>query len=718
MKQLGIIKDYTTQDYPNCVVDLQWDDPYPESFLSMIPKYEEITDSDSFEIISLFHKINNDSSCYYSYKFKFTPELETYSQQREILCDYFRGQMFYLYHDNIYFNQPIEEEAEVDVGDISISIQFIPTETTLDSFRAGDIIKSSLYKTSEYFYSKRHIFCSELKERDDMKIHQSFDVFVNGMENNFYVHFPVTDRKIYAENYWEQCKMLNKEDIQMKFRPGWYFNAVSTQLVYIDSIDVTKIPETQKFFWIDQEVSVADYYQNRYEVSFDSNQFIMIQKQRKFGRYEYNYYVPSLMHKVERIKQLHPLKESLRVIKKALKTVKHSPIAEAWGLTIDNNMLKCKAHKCEPTQLITSKGKIEAIGEWERPNEFITKQSIHQWILFTPITMVKKMNVLKDNIMQMMKTMDIDCHELKIVTPMSRQPLNKTYAEILKSKPQIIIAPFESIEKMNKFKDYFFIHGGIPTQFIDSNEVYTSEKLMNLCQAICLKTGSCRTQLSNKHSETCIIGITSQEILTNKTAITISVSKDDELNTFDTCTYVVRTEKWYSGQGMKEHIKQFLMNRSIKKLFIYRTSVSENAMKAVRLGEVEVIREVCKELFGDEIKICFITTDNISSAIGLMNEDQNEIICAPEGSFVIAPLINKNIKGFILNTMPEIGKTLKYRVLFDSTEMKFREIIQFTFDLCHLSQTKASTLKLPICVTEAKHALKKVERSELIEQLN
>ena len=90
MKELGKIKDYSLIDYPNCVVDLQWDDPYPESFLSMIPKYEEVTDEDSFEIVSLFHKINNDSSCYYSYKFTFTPELETYSQQIEILCDYFR----------------------------------------------------------------------------------------------------------------------------------------------------------------------------------------------------------------------------------------------------------------------------------------------------------------------------------------------------------------------------------------------------------------------------------------------------------------------------------------------------------------------------------------------------------------------------------------------------------------------------------------------------
>ena len=714
MKEIGKIKDYSLQDYYNPTIDLYWDDPYPETFLSKIPKYEEITDMESFEIISLFHKINNDSSNYYSYKFKFTPELETYAQQREILCDYFRGQMFYLYHDNIYFNQPIEEEAEIDVDDISFTIEFIPTETTLDSYRAADIIKSSLYKTSDYFYSKRHIFCSELKERDDMRIHQSFDVFVNGMENNFYVHFPVTDRKIIEENYWEQNKQLQKEDIQMKFRPGWYYNSVSTQLVYIDSIDVTKTPETQKFFWIDQEVSVSDYYQNRYEITFDSNQFIMIQKQRKFGRYEYNYYVPQLMHKVERIKQINPLKESLNVIKKALKTIKQSPIAEAWGLTIDHNMLKCKAYQCEPTKLLTSNGEIEATGEWSIDSQFIKKQQITNWILFTPITMIKKMNVLKENIMQTMKSFGIECHELKIVTPMSRQPINKTYSEIIKSNPQIILAPFESIDKMNKFKDYFYIHGNIPTQFIDPNDLTNPEEISHLCQTICLKTGSCKTQLIHPSNETCIIGITSIEVLTNKTAITISVSKDEQLNTFDNCTYLVKTEKWYSGQGMKEQLKQLLQHRSLKRIFIYRTSVSENAMKAIRFGEVEMINELCQELFGKEIQICFITTDNISSAIGIKQD--NEFVCAPEGSFVIAPLINKHVKGFILNTMPQIGKTLKYRILYDTTGLSLREIIQFTFDLCHLSQFKGSTTKLPNCVGVAKNHSKKIFRSELIEQ--
>ena len=53
-------------------------------------------------------------------------------------------------------------------------------------------------------------------------------------------------RKIIAENLWTQNKNVTKEEIQMKFRPGWYFNEVSTQLVYIDEIDILKTPETQK----------------------------------------------------------------------------------------------------------------------------------------------------------------------------------------------------------------------------------------------------------------------------------------------------------------------------------------------------------------------------------------------------------------------------------------------------------------------------------------
>ncbi|EKE38619.1 hypothetical protein ENUP19_0130G0015 [Entamoeba nuttalli] len=716
MKQVGVLRDFCSEYSPSLSVDLCWDDPYPKEFTDLIPQYEDVDDSDSFEVTTLFHKISNDSSNYYSYQFSFQPELQSYQEARNIIFDYFRGKLFYVYHNNIYLNEPIEEEAEVDVDDISFTITFTPVKSSLDVFRAADIIKSSLYRTSEYQYQKKHIFCYKLKTSENNNIHQSFDVYVNGMKDNFYVHFPVTDRKVIEQNYLEESKEYSYDEISIKFRPSWYYNEVSKQLEWIDEVKMNVTPDSQKFFWGDQEVSVSQYYTQRYggAVHFDPNQFLMVQKQRKFGRIEYAYYVPQLMHRVIRVKQLQPLQETLEVVSKALKTIKESPVAEAWGLSIEDDVLCCKAHLCHKTKLLTSQGSFEADENWEFIDSFIKVVPLTNWFVYCKSSLVPKVKQIISLMITKFKQLGVTCREPKIVSQSSRESPKKTFSSILNSHPQIVFSVFDSIEQMVEIKEYFMIYGNIPTQIIDLNERYDDKKITNLCLRTGIKLGCSRLKLDQNTSDICVIGITSREFFVNKTLITLCISKDENLNVFDTESYFVSNDNWHSGFGLEQILKPKLEGRKLKRIFVYRCGISDNLMKAIRFGEVEQFLKICKQSCGEEIKVCFITTDNISSAIAI--EENGELKSTKEGTFVISPLVNKNVKGFILNAKPEICKTLKYVVLYDNTGLTLREIIQFTFDNCHLSQGKMSTGKLPYCANEAKHFQKRLYSSKILEE--
>ncbi|ELP93034.1 hypothetical protein EIN_052390 [Entamoeba invadens IP1] len=720
MKKIGVINNLSTVSavFNQYNTEFFYDNPYPPEFVASIPKHEEITEEKekSFDVVSLYHKITGTNENFFTYQFSFNPELEQYIQMREILANYFKGEMFYIHKDFIFFNHQIDEEIEVDFGDIPITVTFTQTEASLDQFRATDIIRSSLYKTQDYTYQKRHICCMETIKHDDNEVHQTFDVCVNSVNKNLYVHFPVTDREIDPTNYWDKSKTMTSLEIEAGFRPGWYYNRISKGLEWIDDILLTRTAETQKFFWKDKEVTVEEYYLSRYEgaVHFEKGQFLFVQKQRKYGRVELSYYVPELMHEVRRVKQIHPLQETLLVISKALETLNVSPIAEAWGVRVDSELMKCTAQMCNVPLLVTNLNEFSADEQWRFPNSFVQMVPLRNWIFYTKAENSMKVKRVANLLYKMVRSFGVECEEPKIVIQSSRDTSEKrTFENIKATHPQIVLTSLDSHEHVRTFKDYFTFFTDIPTQVIDVCKS-TTDVISRVATHVCMKVGNVRYYLKDNEEKTCIIGIESKELMSNKTLVTVSLSTEETLTQYKTHFTLVDGHKWYMGCGF-EGLENDLKGRDLKQIVVYREGISENMMKYIRKYEVEELVKVAKRACGDDVKICYMSTDNISSALAVYNN--GELVEAKEGAYVVNTLVNENVKGFILNTHPGLCKTMKCTVLFDEINWKLEKLIQFTFNICHLCQFKNKTMKLPSCLMEARKQRRNIFVNKYIEEL-
>ncbi|KAL7714648.1 Piwi domain-containing protein [Entamoeba marina] len=702
-------KDYSLIDSIQYEIEQNRNNSFSTEFLNEIPKpdIDDSSNNDQF-VYSTYHIIKINPNKIHAYNYVIQPEFEATVDAHRVIRTYFTESIFFS-KDIIYTTLNLSE-INIETPLRTYHVTFKEIEIVINEQLLIDLVQSILHTDNYYQLVKRQNFSStNLLTYENDQFARLFDIRIVQREKEYYVFFTYRDAKIGTSSLWEQWKTLSLDEIKKEFKPQFYFNKASNRVEWISEIRLDINPTTQTFIKEEVAITVYDYYKNKEILITDQKQPILIQKQPNRGINQLTFFVPELIYplnfpKFTETPQIHDYNNFFTSV---ISTINQSSLSECWNLNVSQQYLQCQCHQLLPTQIHTRNGIIEI-----DPNTSIVPipptvlycPPLNYWVVYTTRINKQISQKLIHKLESIFNRMNINEKPPKFAIQQKEISEKKTLSTIAKSNPQIVISPFRNDNDVRIIKDYFDQETTIPTQCFDALTPIDNNSLQGIAEQIIVKIGGskiypCNSNISSYPTNTidpiCLIAVQTKEFK-KKLIVCVSISKPNSVIHYDYRYYITSLTSSYSGIGLSTIIQELLKGRNPQKIFFYRNSVSERCFNVFLKFEIANLINAIKSTCGIDIPLCVMAIENVSSQF-LIPSSNGTYSCPPGAIYVTTPLIQSFFRGFELHVKPQTKQTLRCIVLHDTTQLSLQEVVQITYDLCHLRQFKNTTSRLPIC---------------------
>jgi aubergine-like protein len=323
-----------------------------------------------------FKLSSNSSKTYFKYDVAFQPEIPGDAQKmRRQVIRKARPQLeeklgFFLFNCTMLYARenvidPIQIEVQLDEQTYKVTVTCVQAVQN-DSFEAMSVYKKyffNMVNNLRYVQLKKNFFNPKavrtIKEGVEVEVWSGFNPTISLFENQILLNLSVVNRVIRHETALELLNSVGKENSNAREAIETTFKGLTVVTRYngdktftIEGIDLEKNPN-DKFETKDGLVSYVDYYQRKYNRKINTNQPLLVHKDRKGNvihlipelcfltgltdEMRANFKLMSKMAEITKGNPKVKVEESLSLLKSIKENEQCQKDMVKWGITVDEN---------------------------------------------------------------------------------------------------------------------------------------------------------------------------------------------------------------------------------------------------------------------------------------------------------------------------------------------------------------------------------------------